>query len=139
MEVARVQPDLTALAMELAADPVVLVLDPDDRPEAGQDLGGVLGRRREHELQRMEQRQLGRFETILAGEDGCLADVAGQHACPLDGVQWTIERFRDRRLDQALPEPDPEVARDDADDPPGGLRLRARQERGEQGGLSSRP
>ena len=64
----RVEPDLVALAVELGADAVVLVLDPDGRPEPGHDLGGVLGRRGEHELERVEQRAARRLERIVAGE-----------------------------------------------------------------------
>ena len=60
VEVAAVEADLRSGAVQLRADAVVLVLDPDRRTQAAEDLVGVLGRRREHELQRMEQRQLGR-------------------------------------------------------------------------------
>ena len=45
--------------VELGPDAVVLVLDPDRRPQPRQDLGRVLGRRGEHELERMEERQAG--------------------------------------------------------------------------------
>ena len=57
VEVTREEPDLVPAPVELGADAVVLVLDPDLRPEAGDDLGRVLGRRREHEAQRVEEAQ----------------------------------------------------------------------------------
>ncbi len=44
VQIAAVQPNLGAGPMELDADPVVLVLDPGDRPQPAHDLGGVLGR-----------------------------------------------------------------------------------------------
>ena len=64
----RVEPDLVAVAVELGPDPVVLVLDPDRDAEPLDDLGGVLGRRGEHELERVEERELGLVEPVVAGE-----------------------------------------------------------------------
>ena len=43
VQVARVEPHIRAALVELGADAVVLVLDPDLRPEPADDLGGVLG------------------------------------------------------------------------------------------------
>ena len=44
VEVARVEADVRAALVELGADPVVLVLDPDLGAEPADDLVGVLGR-----------------------------------------------------------------------------------------------
>ena len=52
-------------------------------PEPLHDLGGVLGRRREHELDRVEEREARLGEPVVAGELGHPADVAGEHAGPL--------------------------------------------------------
>jgi len=43
VKVARVEPDVVALAVELGPNPVVLVLDPDRHAEALDDVVGVLG------------------------------------------------------------------------------------------------
>ena len=74
------------------------------------DLGGVLGRRGEHELDRVEEGEARLGEPVVAGELGHPADVAGEHPGPLHLVERPVERLRDRRLDEALAEPDPELA-----------------------------
>ena len=81
VEVARVQAHIRAALVELGADAVVLVLDPDLGPEAGEDLGGVLGRRGEHELERVEQGQLGVVEAVVAGA-GRPGGRRHRSACP---------------------------------------------------------
>ena len=92
-QVAGVQAWNVSLAVQLAADPVVLVLDPDRWPQPLQDLGGVLGRRGEHELERMEQRQLGALEAALASEIRCCPDVAGEHARALTASSGRSNAF----------------------------------------------
>ncbi len=87
VQVARVQAHVLAALVELGADAVVLVLDPDLGPEAADDLGRVLGRRGEHELERMEQRQLGVGEPVVAGQRREPADIAGEHPGPLHVVE----------------------------------------------------
>ena len=79
---------------------------------------GVLGRRREHELERMEQRELGVVQAAVAGQLGEAADVAGQHAGPLHGVERAIEGLGDGRLDQPLAQADAQLAAEDLDDRP---------------------
>ena len=44
------------------------------------------------------------------------ADVAGQHAGPLDVVERPVEGLRDGGLDQALAQPDPQLAAEHLDD-----------------------
>ena len=136
VQVARVEADLVPEPMQLAADAVVLVLDPDSRPEAGKDLGRVLGGRGEHELERMEQGQLGALEATRLRQLGGAADVAGEHARPLHGIERSVERLGQRRLDEPFAEPDAELTGEHADDAPGGLR--AREQAGEQLGLACR-
>ena len=102
--------------MELGPDAVVLVLDPDLGTEPGDDLGGVLGRRGEHELERMEEGDLGRVERVVASEARQPADVADQHPGPLHVVERAVEGPRDGRLDEPLAKSDPEVAAEHLDD-----------------------
>ena len=116
VQVARVEPDVRAALVELGADAVVLVLDPDLRPEPGDDLGGVLGRRGEHELERVEQGQGRVAERVVAGEAGQPADVADEHARPLDVVERAVEGLGDGRLHEPLAQADPQVAAEHLDD-----------------------
>ena len=125
VQVARVEADLRAALVELGTDAVVLVLDPDLGTEPGDDLGGVLGRRGEHELERVEEGQRGRRQAIVAGECGQLPDVADEHARPLDVVERAVEGARDAGLDQALAQADPQVATEHLDDVLGGHRVGA--------------
>ena len=129
VQVARVETDVRAALVELGADAVVLVLDPDLRAEPADDLGGVLGRRGEHELERVEQGQLGVAELVVAGEVGEPADVADEHPGPLDVVERPVEGLGDGRLDEALAQPDPQVAAQDLDDALGRQRVGALEER----------
>ena len=85
-------------------------------PRRRDDLGGVLGRRGEHELERMEQGQLGVVQAVVAGQLGEPADVAGQHAGPLHVVERAVEGLGDGRLDEALAQADPQLAAEDLDD-----------------------
>ena len=83
VQVAAVQPDLVALLVQLGADAVVLVLDPDRRAEPREHLvlvGDGIG---EHRLERPEQRQLGLAQAVVARQLGGVAEVAGEHARPL--------------------------------------------------------
>ena len=98
-------------------------------PEPGDDLRGVLGRRGEHELERMEQRQRGVAELVVAGEAGQPPDVADEHARPLDVVERAVEGLRDGGLDEALAQADPEVAAEHLDDVLGRQRVGPLEER----------
>ena len=84
---------------------------------------GVLGRRGEHELERMEEGDRGAAEAIVPGQHGRLADVAGQHPGALDGADRAFEGLGQGRLEEALAEPDPQLAGQDLDDVPGGQRV----------------
>ncbi len=41
-------------------------------------------------------------EAVVAGQQGGPAHVAGEHAGPLDGLERTLERLGDGRLQEAL-------------------------------------
>ena len=60
--------------------------------------------------------QRGVAQAVVAGERRGPPDVAGQHAGPLDRVQRPVEGLGDGGLEQALAEPDPELAAEDLDD-----------------------
>ena len=66
-------------------------------------------------------------QAVLARERRGPADVAGEHPGALDLVQRPVERLRDRRLEQALAQPDPQLAAQHLHDARG--RQRARSER----------
>ena len=48
-------------------------------PEPADDLGRVLGRRRQHEAERMEEAKAGVIEPVVEGEERGLAEIAGEH------------------------------------------------------------
>ena len=121
--------------MELGADAVVLVLDPDGRSQARDDLGRVLGRRCEHESDGVAQPQARLLETPFFGEDRRLADVAGEHAGPLHRRLRSFEGPGDGRLQQPLAQPDPQLSGEDLDHVLGSQRVAARQQLGEDGAL----
>ena len=96
-----------------------------------QRLGGVGDGAGEHETDRPEE--LDRCGSGLAGlgSDGRLAEVAGQHVDPFDHPQGQLEGLRDRLLDEALLEPDPEVVRHHFDDVLGRSRVEPTEELGQ--------
>ena len=124
--------------MQLAADAVVLVLDPDRRAEAGHDLRRVLGRAGEHELERVEQRERGVLQPVVPGERGGPPDVAVEHPGPLHHVERTVERLGDRGLQETLAATDAELAGEDLHEVLGGEWRRPREQLGEQRGLRRR-
>ena len=135
----RVEPRLAAPPVELGADAVVLVLDPDHRPEARDDLGRVLGRRGEHELDRVEQAQARLVQAALFGADRRLAHVAGEHSGQLDLGRGPLERFGDGRLQQPLAQPDAQLPGQDLDDVLGGEGSRSAEQRAEERALGRGP
>ena len=129
VEVARVEPDVVALAMELGPDPVVLVLDPDRRARAASMISAASSAGdASMNLSGWKRARLASAEAVVAGEHGGPPDVAGEHAGPLHRVERPVERLRDRRLDEALAQPDPELAREDLDDVLRGQRVGAGEE-----------
>ncbi len=121
--------------MKLGPDAVVLVLDPDLRTQTRQDLCRVLGRRGEHEPQRMHQAKTSLGESALFGQHGDLADIAGKHSRPADVRLGLAEGLRDRRLQQPFTQPDPQLAGENLDNEAGGCRLAPGQDGGEQRAL----
>jgi hypothetical protein len=102
--------------VQLRTDAVVLVLDPDGRRQARERLGLVDDGRGEHDLERMEEREPGALERVLARHLRGRAEVAGQHAGPLDRGELAAERARDPGLEVALAQPDAELAGEDRGD-----------------------
>ena len=135
VQVARVQARLAAPAVELGADAVVLVLDPDQRPQARQDLGRILGRGGEHELDGVAQPQARLVQAPLFGEDRRLANVPGEHPRQLHLGRRSLERFGDGRLQQPLAQSDAQLAGEDLDHVLGGDAIAAPQQRAEDRAL----
>ena len=129
IEVAAVEPDLAAQLVQLGADAVVLVLDPDRCRHPRQRLRLVRDRRREHARERVEQGQRRGAQLVVAGQDRGPADVAGEHAGPLDGREVALECLGDARLQVALAEADAQLAAEHLDHGPRGLRVATLQQR----------
>ena len=77
-------------------------------------------------------------EGVVAGERGQPADVADQHPGPLDVVERPVEGARDRGLDEALAQPDPQVAAEHLDDVLGGQRVGPLEQRAQDRRLAGR-
>ena len=87
----------------------------------------------------MEQRELRVAELVVARERGQPADVAGQHAGPLDVLDRAVERLGDRGLYQALAQPDAQLATEHLDDGLRRERVGAHEELVQQLRLGGRP
>ncbi len=96
--------------MSLRADAVVLVLDGEGRRQRRDDVGRSRQRLRQHEADRVEERELGRGERPPPGVLRDLADVAAQQVRAPDERERLAERRRDRFLDLRLLEADPQLA-----------------------------
>ncbi len=138
VEVAREEAHLVAPAVDLGPDPVVLVLRPDLGSQAANDLRRVLGRRGEHEPQGVEEPQPCLRQTVVAGEEGGLAEVAGEHHGPGDVRRRTPEGQGDRGLHEPLAQPDPQLAAQDLHEVGGAERIAAAEELLEDGRLGGR-
>src|ERR1051326_7750399 len=124
----RVDPHLAAVAVDLRADPVVLVVGERAGAEHRHDLRGILLRLREHERERMEQRHLRGVERVALRQQRRRADVAGEHVRAADGVERAAERLRDRRLEQPFDEADAQLAQEDLHREADALRVELAQE-----------
>ena len=78
-------------------------------------------------------------EPVLGREHGRLADVAGEHPGPLHLVERPLERLRDRRLEQALAQADPQLAGEHLDDVLRRQRVGPREQLAEDRALARRP
>ncbi len=139
VQVSTVEPHFGPAAVELGSDAVVLVLGPDRGAQAREHVGGILGRRGEHELDRVQQPETGLVQATLLGEDGGFARVAGQHQGHSHGRLRPLERFCDGRLQQSLPQADAQLPRQDLGHVLGGQGVAALQQRGEYGTLGGGP
>ena len=76
------------------------------------------------------------IETALPGQRRRPSDLPGELAGPLDRLEGAVEGPRDRRLEQALAQADPEVAAEHLHEMARGERVAARQELAEAHGLA---
>ena len=129
LEVAAVQGNPRAATVELAPDAVILVFNPHVLAEACDRLGGVGDRRREHGSQRHEPVRGRLRQTARAGEEGCLAGVAGEHHRSAHRRLIDAEGGGDRFLHQPFAQPDAQLGGDELGDVPGLVRGRALEER----------
>ena len=111
VEVAGVEADVVAALVELGADAVVLVLDPDLRPEPLMISAASSAGEASMNLSGWNSAELGVVEPVVARELGQPPDVAGEHPGPLDVVERPVEGLRDGGLDEALAQPDAQLAR----------------------------
>jgi len=80
-----------------------------------------LDRAREHEADRLKQRDGRGVDLPMLASNGGLADVASDEVDALDLRDRGFERLRDGRLDQPLAKADPKLTRDDLDEEARGL------------------
>ena len=108
---ARVRADV-----RLGPDAVELVLDGESVGHLPGDVVGIVGSCGEHELDRVEQPHLGFAEAAVSGQNGRLAEVAREHVRALHRAHLVPVPARQRRLDAAFFEPDPQIPREELDE-----------------------
>ena len=113
---AREEHDAAAAHVRLGADPVVLVLEHERRRQPLDDLGGGRERLRQHEAERVEERQRGRVQRAGTGELRHLTQIAAQQVRPAHGRERAGEGRRERLLDLRLLEPDAQLAEEQANE-----------------------
>ena len=131
-QVSGVERDPCGVAVELAADSVVLLLGPG-RP-AHPHHGLLAGRHGagEHELDGIEERDLGQVQLHGPGPDGSLAEVTGEHVNPSHLGWGGFERLRDGLFDEAFPEADAKVRSEDVHNKSSYSRIEPGKEPGER-------
>ena len=103
--------------MHLAPDAVVLLFGPDlVGAHAFEHFVWSFDRAREHESNRLKQRDGAGLELTALAARGRLADVAGDQVEPLDLRDRYAESLGDRSLDQPLAQADAHLAGDDLDE-----------------------
>ena len=112
---AREDAHLPAAAVRLRADAVVLVFD-QRVLKVFESFGGIGRRAGQHESDGMKQPHVRRVEPMLGRELQGFADIAQQHVRALHLCQRFVVGFGDRLLDQALLQPDAQLAGDDLQD-----------------------
>src|SRR5438270_4702763 len=124
--------------MQLATDPVVLLFRPYlDRTHPLDRLLRRLHRARQHEADRLKQRDRRGLQLPVTAADSGLADVSRDQMDALHLRARHVEGLADRSLDQALAQADPHLTRDDLDHEPCRLRLDALQQPLEWSGLGA--
>ena len=119
--------------MQLAANAVVLVLDPSLLPHSPDDLCGIRDRGGEHEADGASEMQCGLPQPILARQRGRLSWFGDEHQGSPNVGDWAVERRRDRFLEQTLAQPDAQLPGRDLAQVARFGRRRAQQELGHQG------
>jgi hypothetical protein len=139
VERSREEPGLARCAMCLRPDAVVLVLDLDlGMFEVAERLRRIGRRARQHKSNGMEQPHASLGEAVLRGQPQRPTDVAQQHIGALHRRGRFVVRFRKRLFDQALFQPNAQLAGDDLQDVLRFQRRRALQQRLQDGGLRCR-
>ena len=118
--------------MELAADAVVLVLDPRLVAHPSHDLGRVRHRRREHEANRPTEVERGLGEPAVPCQHRGLPDLAGEHVGAAHRVQLRVEGGGHGLLEQALSQTDARLPRRHAAQEASLVRARAGEQAGER-------
>ena len=128
VEIAAEQAHLVALAVQLGADAVVLVLDPHRRPHSRQRRSLIHDGAGQHRLERVEEGEPGAREGSTTSELGRAADVTGEHASPLHRRKLSLEGGSDALLEVTLAQADAELAAEDGRDVARAERVRATEE-----------
>ena len=116
--------------MQLAAHAVVFLFRPDGlRTHAREGFIRRFDWAREHETDRLKERDCARLELSPFATNGRLADVTGDEVHALDLGDRDAESFSNRGLDEALAETDAELPGDDLDEEPRGLGVQAHEQR----------
>ena len=98
--------------MQLGANPVEFVFDINGLLflGAGKPRPNRLRRRfgtGQHALDWAKQGKLRALQFALGGQERGRADIAQEHVCLFDFIEWRIESQRDRFLDQPFAQTDP--------------------------------
>ena len=136
LEVAGEELDPPALAVKLAAHAVVLLLGPHAaRTHPLEGLGRGCHRAGEHEANGLERSDDGGVELLVPAADGCFADVPRDEVDALDLGDGHVEGLRDGCFDEALAQPDAQLARDDFDQEARSLRVQSVEQLVQRHGL----
>ena len=131
----REEPDGRVLLVKLAADAVVLVLDPERRAQAPDRVRRVDGRLGEHGIDRREVREARGLETPPPGLDGDRAQVGPVAVRGADGLDRLTGGVGDGVLERLLLHADPRLAEHRLDERPDRAAVHPSEDLREEGGL----